>query len=68
MKKTERPAYCEEAMLDYLDELRESGVTNMLGAGAYLREVFPELSLDQSYKVLGYWMDTFPRTEKVKAS
>jgi len=33
---TERPEIVTDEHLDYLDELRESGVTNMFGAGAYL--------------------------------
>lgn len=66
MKPTVRPVYCTEDMLEYLDALRESGETNMFGAGAYLREDYPALSKDQSHKVLAYWMETFPRTKADK--
>ena len=43
---------------DYLDDLRESGRTNMWGAGAYLRA---EQGLDrhEAEAVLSAWMDTF---------
>lgn len=42
----------------YLDALRRSGVTNMYGAGPYLREEFG-LTRDESHAVLGEWMRTF---------
>ena len=43
---------------DYLDNLRESGVTNMFGAVPYLQQEFPELSYDraQAVYVLREWM------------
>ena len=44
--------------LEYLDELRESGVTNMMGAGAYLVEEFG-LSRRIARSVLAEWMETF---------
>ena len=40
---------------DFLDDLRESGITNMFGAGPYLREEF-DLSRADSHAVLGMWM------------
>lgn len=45
-------------MLEYLDNLRDSGETNMFGAGSYLREEFA-LTRTESHKVLSYWMKTF---------
>lgn len=54
----ERPEVVDDAMLDYLDELRESGVTNMFGAGAYLEAAF-DLSRQDARTVLSYWMRTF---------
>jgi uncharacterized protein YciI len=44
--------------LEYLDELRESGVVNMFGARPYLQQEFG-LSKAESGKVLSLWMDTF---------
>jgi hypothetical protein len=59
MNKTEeRPEFVTDDHLEYLDELRESGVTNMYGAGAYIEREF-ELSPDESRKVVTYWMHTF---------
>jgi len=46
------------AMFHYLDELRESGETNMYGAGPYLREAFG-VSRAESHRVLAAWMETF---------
>jgi len=45
--------------LEYLDELRESGATNMCGAAAYLLDEFPELSKAQARGILKHWMHTF---------
>ena len=44
----------------FLECLRESGVTNMLGATPYLQEQFPELARrSEAMKVLGLWIDSF---------
>lgn len=48
----------EQELFDYLDELRDSGVTNMFGAGAYLQRDFG-LSRRQSHEVLQAWMKSF---------
>ena len=54
----EKPDFLSEEHLLYLDELRESGATNMFGAGAYLKQNFP-LSSRQANDILLYWMNTF---------
>ena len=65
MKETEeRPEFVTDEHLEYLDELRESGVTNMYGAGAYIERDF-ELSQDESRKVVTYWMHTFSERHAV---
>lgn len=43
---------------EYLDNLRESGVTNMYGAGSYLTSAFA-LGNEAAENVLTAWMDTF---------
>ncbi len=45
---------------DYLDHLRDSGVTNMFGAAPYLQKKFPELGFDETCarEVLTAWMDS----------
>ena len=47
-----------EEMLDYLDDLRESGITNMFGATPYIEDTFA-LSRKVSSACLLYWMTTF---------
>jgi hypothetical protein len=46
------------AMFEYLDELRESGATNMFGAGPYLASEF-SMSRDNSHVVLKAWMNSY---------
>lgn len=57
----------EEAELEehlvFLDELRESGITNMFGAGPYLQET-RDLDAHTARKVLVYWMETFSQRHK----
>jgi hypothetical protein len=43
---------------EYLDELRESGVTNMFGAAPYLVSEFGITMFDAG-KILVEWMETF---------
>lgn len=43
---------------DYLNLLRESGVTNMFGAAPYLQNAFG-LSRQESKKILSDWMNSF---------
>ncbi len=55
---TTRPTIVNDEHLVYLDELRESGVTNMYGAGTYLSRDFG-VTRNESHEILGYWMETF---------
>lgn len=59
-----RPNGLTDEHLEYLDDLRESGVTNMFGAGQYLMDTFG-LPRDMSTKYLVYWME-FKRQSKGK--
>ena len=54
-----RPDTCDNEHLIYLDELRESGATNMYGARSYLMEGFPSLEEEEARNILLYWMKTF---------
>jgi hypothetical protein len=72
-----RPDFCTEEMLEFLDDLRESGATNMFGAAPYLADEFPDLANDcasfhsspKAREVLGYWMHSFDerRTQQATA-
>jgi hypothetical protein len=55
----EKPEYLIEGHLRYLDQLRESGVTNMFGAVPFILLEFPDLSEQQAKQVLIYWMKSF---------
>ena len=57
-KGLKRPLIVTDAHLRYLDNLRESGVTNMWGASTYLVNAFG-LSQSNAQKVLFYWMESF---------
>lgn len=76
MSVSERPEFVTEEHLKYLDALRESGVTNMFGAGQYLDNEFPDLigeehvgshSSAKARKILAYWMETFSERHGVEA-
>lgn len=56
--EVERPEIVTDEMLEYLDNLRESGVTNMFGAGPYIQNEFI-LDRKESHRVLRYWMESF---------
>lgn len=55
----EKPEFCSEAHLLFLDALRESGKTNMFGATPFLKRKFPSLSPDECSAILAYWMESF---------
>lgn len=55
----EKPKCLKEEHLHYLDQLRESGVTNMFGAVPFIMLEFHDLSKQEAKQVLLYWMETF---------
>lgn len=54
-----RPETVTDEYLEYLDNLRDSGETNMYGARAYLLRAYPELTNSEAGLVLTYWMESF---------
>jgi hypothetical protein len=46
----------QDKYLRYLDALRQSGLTNMLGSATYLVCEFPELDKRKARAVLQHWM------------
>ena len=52
----------QEDYFDYLVELRDSGVTNMWGAGPYLEDEF-DLSKSEAKEVLASWIKSFKEEE-----
>ena len=58
-----RPSIVTDDMLTYLDELRDSGATNMFGASPYVTEAFG-LSKADGRAVTTYWMSSFGQDER----
>lgn len=48
----------KQEILEYLDHLRESGATNMFGAGPYVQEEFG-LDRREAKAAVMEWMETF---------
>lgn len=53
-----RPEGITDEHLEYLDELRDSGVTNMYGAPRYVQEEF-DVDFEEAGRITSYWMKTF---------
>ena len=53
-----KPENINDEHLEFLDDLRDSGVTNMFGAGAYIEEEFG-VSSKEAKEILVYWMKNF---------
>lgn len=53
-----------EPYFEFLDQLRELGVTNMFGSAPYLAEAYPDINLHEARKILGEWMRTFDERHK----
>ena len=56
--KRQRPSFCAEDHLDYLDELRDSGEINMWGAAEYLELNFA-LTREEAAAIWAYWTRTY---------
>lgn len=50
------------AYFEFLDDLRESGSTNMFGARPYLMREYGGMTKDEASTVLAAWHDTFSHT------
>ena len=56
--ENKRPESYNESVEKYLDDLRESRVTNMLGASLFLEEDF-DMPKAEAHACLIFWMQTF---------
>jgi len=54
-----REDFVEDEHLEFLDDLRISGIVNMFGSSPYLKDEFPELDQHQAKEIVMYWMETF---------
>lgn len=61
-----KPLEATDEQLKFLDALRESGATNMFGAGPYLVEAF-DVTRAESRKILAHWMRTFAERHPERA-
>ena len=55
---SEQEVVVKEEHLEFLDGLRESGVTNMFGAAPYLQEEY-DLTGREARDILSHWIKTF---------
>lgn len=55
----ERPEIVTEEHLEFLDQVREAGFTNMFGAGTHLIKEFPDINRFQAREIVLYWMESF---------
>lgn len=53
----------QEDVFEYLDELRDSGVTNMWGSPAYVEREFG-ITWNEATKWVSKWMDSFKKDAK----
>jgi len=60
MTQSIRERFEENTIFDFLDELRESGKTNMFGAVPFIVERFNITKYDAQRHLIK-WMETFPR-------
>ena len=54
----DRPSIVEDEHLEYLNDLRESGTTNMYGAAPYVVGRF-QVSRTEARIIVQYWMESF---------
>tara|TARA_Y100000310_G_scaffold314700_1_gene364341 strand:+ start:1340 stop:1534 length:195 start_codon:yes stop_codon:yes gene_type:complete len=58
-----RPENITDEMLEFLDDLRESGDTNMFGARPWVASAF-DIPKAEAGEVLSYWMSTFGQDDR----
>jgi hypothetical protein len=61
----ERPNKVTDEHLSFLDELRESGETNMFGASPYIVKKFG-VPIKEAQRILIYWMESFENPNREK--
>ncbi len=54
----EKPGIVTDEHLQFLDELRDSGVTNMYGAEGYIQDEF-NIPMVEAREILEYWMESY---------
>lgn len=64
-KKLKVGGVMDEKYINYLNDLRESGETNMFGAAIYVEQTFG-VSKDESRKIVKHWMKNFKNKNELK--
>lgn len=67
-KQSDRPPYCTEKHLEYLNTLRSTGVVNMYSSGAWLERAFPKLAKWQVDGIILYYMSSHQRRHEPRRS
>ena len=57
--ETSSTPYENKEHFAFLDDLRESGITNMFGAASFLQDEFADLSKSEARVILAMWMEDF---------
>ena len=60
---SERPEIVTDEMLEFLDDLRESGTINMFGSAEFVADEF-DLTTPAARQVTKYWMKTFGKPSR----
>ena len=61
--KMESQSERQAEYFEFLNELRESGITNMFGAAPFLEDEFPELNRQEARAELSSWMKSFDKED-----
>lgn len=55
----------KEKVFTYLDNLRESGITNMFGSAPYVAEEF-DVNIQEARELVSEWMRTFSERHPIE--
>ena len=58
-----RPEYVTDEHLKFLDDMRESGDTNMFGAAPYVADEF-DITKQDARKIVSYWMESYGKDDR----
>lgn len=59
MTTTRKTTLQEMEVMEYLNQLRSDGTTNMFGALPYIMQQFNDLGRKESQRILELWMSNF---------
>ncbi len=59
MENTRKATETEQEVLNFLNDLRSSAITNMFGAVPYIKNAFPDVPSKEVKDLLLLWMSNF---------